>query len=141
MRLPEEPLLSCRFARQFTRWIAESGAALVRTHGGTSLAAIATGPGYDCRGRNGDIGTKLSEHGKGQAVDIASFSLENGTRIEVAEAQNSASKFFTLLRGLRTSACGYFTTVLGPGSNTAHASHFHFDIGKHGKSDNYRICE
>jgi hypothetical protein len=31
--------------------------------------------------------------------------------------------------------------VLGPGSNAAHESHFHFDLGKHGNSGNYRICE
>jgi hypothetical protein len=42
---------------------------------------------------------------------------------------------------LRTTACGYFTTVLGPGSNLAHATHYHFDLGVHGKSGNYRICE
>ena len=42
---------------------------------------------------------------------------------------------------LRISACGYFTTVLGPGANAAHAEHYHFDLGLHGKSGNYRICE
>jgi hypothetical protein len=42
---------------------------------------------------------------------------------------------------LRTSACGYFTTVLGPGADAAHASHYHFDLGVHGKSGNYRICK
>ena len=42
---------------------------------------------------------------------------------------------------LRTSACGYFTTVLGPGSNEAHKNHLHFDLALHGKSDNYRICQ
>jgi hypothetical protein len=45
------------------------------------------------------------------------------------------------LSGLRTSACGYFTTVLGPGSNAAHKNHLHFDLGQHGKSGKYRICE
>jgi Extensin-like protein C-terminus len=45
------------------------------------------------------------------------------------------------LRELRSSACGYFTTVLGPGTNAAHASHFHFDRGSHGKSGTNHICE
>jgi hypothetical protein len=31
--------------------------------------------------------------------------------------------------------------VLGPGTNAAHAEHFHFDVLRHGASDNYRICE
>jgi hypothetical protein len=45
------------------------------------------------------------------------------------------------LKGLRGSACGYFTTVLGPGANEAHKEHFHFDLGQHGKTDNFKICE
>jgi Extensin-like protein C-terminus len=31
--------------------------------------------------------------------------------------------------------------VLGPGANTAHANHYHLDLGVHGTSGNYRICE
>ncbi|MBU2089188.1 MAG: extensin family protein, partial [Alphaproteobacteria bacterium] len=34
----------------------------------------------------------------------------------------------------RDSACRYFNTVLGPEYNTAHADHFHLDLGKS------RIC-
>jgi hypothetical protein len=41
----------------------------------------------------------------------------------------------------RTAACGYFTTVLGPGANAAHASHFHFDLAMRGKNGDHRICE
>jgi len=55
--------------------------------------------------------------------------------------RESASPSFQVLRGLRATACGYFSTVLGPGTNQAHASHFHFDMAVHGKSQNYRICE
>ena len=29
---------------------------------------------------------------------------------------------------IRKGACDYFTTVLGPGSNAAHATHFHLDM-------------
>jgi hypothetical protein len=42
---------------------------------------------------------------------------------------------------MRRAACGWFTTVLGPGADAAHAEHFHFDIARHGNSDFYRICE
>jgi len=28
-----------------------------------------------------------------------------------------------------------------PGSNAAHKNHLHFDLGQHGKSGKYRICE
>jgi|GEM_PF-610011 len=139
--LPDSPVLSCRFARQFVLWLSDTGAALVSTHLDIKLAKVSTGPGYECRGRNGDASAKLSEHASGNAVDITTITTEDGRNIQVSDAGNPASASFKVLRGLRTTACGYFSTVLGPGSNEAHASHFHFDMGMHGKSQNYRICE
>ena len=46
-----------------------------------------------------------------------------------------------VLATLRTAACGWFTTILGPGSDAAHATHWHLDIERHGSSDRYRICQ
>jgi hypothetical protein len=141
IKLPESPLLNCRQALQFSRWLRESAAPILITHFAAPLQKISTGPGYECRGRNGDATAKISEHGRGNAVDITTFTMQNGKILNVADAQSPGASTHTVLRGLRASACGYFTTVLGPGSNAAHASHFHFDIGIHGKSGNYRICE
>ena len=42
---------------------------------------------------------------------------------------------------LRIAACGWFTTILGPGSDEAHHDHLHVDIEQHGSSDRYRICQ
>jgi hypothetical protein len=139
--LPESPLLNCQYALQFSKWLGESAAPIMATQLNTPLEKVSTGPGYDCRGRNGDTGAKLSEHGRGNAVDVTTFSMKDGKVVNVADAPNTTSPSYTVLRGLRASACGYFTTVLGPGSNSAHATHFHFDLGMHGKSANYRICE
>ena len=83
----------------------------------------------------------MSEHAAGDAVDITSFTMAGGTTIQMADAINPASPSYAVLRALRTTACGYFTTVLGPGANAAHKEHFHFDMGIHGKSASYRICE
>jgi hypothetical protein len=141
IRLPEEPLLNCKYALQFSKWLADTAAPISAANSNSSLEKVSTGPGYECRGRNGDTFAKISEHGKGNAVDISTFSMLDGTVIRVADAQNPNSPSREVLRKLRTSACGYFTTVLGPGSNAAHASHFHFDLGTHGKSGTYRICE
>lgn len=141
IKLPEAPLLNCKYAVQFSKWLSESAAPILSAQLNTSLEKVSTGPGYDCRGRNGDMFAKISEHGRGNAVDISTFSMHDGKVINVADAQNPSSSSYTILRGLRTSACGYFTTVLGPGSNAAHAFHFHFDLGIHGKSGIYRICE
>ena len=139
--LPDAPILNCRFARQFALWLSDTGASLVSTQLDVKLAKVSTGPGYECRGRNGDSSAKLSEHAFGDAVDITMITTADGRKIRISDAANSASPSFQALRGLRTTACGYFSTVLGPGSNAAHASHFHLDMAMHGKSRNYRICQ
>jgi hypothetical protein len=133
INLPEAPLLNCKFALQFSKWLSESGAPILSAQAESPIERISTGPGFECRGRNGDGTAKVSEHGYGNAVDISTFRLRNGKTLHVGDS--------TLLPGVRASACGYFTTVLGPGANAAHASHFHFDMGAHGKSGNYRICQ
>ena len=38
---------------------------------------------YACRTRNNRKGARISEHGRGRAVDISAIVLKNGTRLEV----------------------------------------------------------
>lgn len=141
INLPEGPLLNCKFALQFSKWLSESGAPILAAQLGTPLEKISTGPGFECRGRNGDGSAKISEHGFGNAIDITTLRMHGGKVINVLDAIDPNAESYAILHGLRASACGYFTTVLGPGSNVAHEKHFHFDLGVHGKSGNYRICE
>jgi hypothetical protein len=61
---------------------------------------------------------KISEHARGNALDLMRFDLKNKRHVTVEEMPTSPSA--VALTALRTSACGYFTTVLGPGSNAAH---------------------
>jgi hypothetical protein len=139
--LPDKPILNCRFAAKFSAWITEVAEPLVLSKTGSKLIRVSTGSGYECRGRNGDTAAKLSEHGLGNAVDITTLQTAGKRTIQIADAANASSDVADALKGLRTSACGYFTTVLGPGSNEAHAAHLHFDLGRHGRSDAYRICQ
>ncbi len=141
VKLPEGPLLNCKFALQFSKWLSESGAPILAAQMGTPLEKISTGPGFECRGRNGDSSAKISEHGFGNAIDITTLRMHGGKIINVLDAIDPNAESYAILHGLRASACGYFTTVLGPGTNAAHEKHFHFDLGVHGKSENYRICE
>jgi hypothetical protein len=139
--LPGRPTLNCVFARQFLTWLGDVAGPVVAAHEDSSLAALSTGPGFQCRGRNGEASAKLSEHAFGNAIDIDGLVTGSKKRIEIAAVSDPASPAYRVLMALRVSACGYFTTVLGPGANAAHASHYHFDLGIHGKSANYRICE
>ena len=84
---------------------------------------------------------KLSEHAKGNALDIFAFALSDGRRVAVRPADLPVPAVAAFLAAVRATACGYFLTVLGPGSDAAHAEHLHLDLGPHGRSANYRICE
>src|SRR5262245_17759420 len=137
--LPGRPKTLCPFAVKFARWLNEVGAPIVVQPLGSPLAAIQRGSGVVCRNRVGGSVSKISEHARGNALDLMRFDLKNKHSITVEEMPNGGSS--VALSGLRTSACGYFTTVLGPGSNAAHKNHLHFDLGQHSKSGKYRICE
>jgi hypothetical protein len=136
-----KPIFKCNFALKFSSWVADVAVPVVQAQADKPLSGLSTGPGFQCRNRNGDSEGKISEHASGNAVDIDQIVLADKSRIAISQVSNTTDPHYRLLMALRTSACGYFTTVLGPGSNAAHASHYHFDLGAHGKSGNYRICE
>lgn len=140
---PGKPTFRCAFALQFVTWLSNVAAPLVRVFSGSGLATVETGPGYVCRTRNGDASAsaKMSEHAAGNAVDITALGLADKRQIGIAAVANESNRDYRLLMALRRTACGYFTTVLGPGANAAHATHYHLDLGIHGNSGNYRICE
>ncbi len=141
LEFPDQPNLACSYALQFINFIRENAEPAIATQTSSHIAKLYTGPGFVCRGRNGDISSKLSEHAYGNAVDIERIQLANGRVILVKDAISATNGDYAVLTTIRQAACKYFTTVLGPGANEAHASHFHFDLGQHGKSGTYRICE
>ena len=134
---PDGPVLACRFAERFGQWVGELAVPLIRARV-APLSAVRTGPGFECRNRNRASSGKLSAHAVGQAVDIAGFELVTGETVSIAETSDILR--MRVLSTLRTAACGWFTTILGPGSDTAHTTHWHLDIQKHGSTDRYRIC-
>ena len=136
-----EPVLDCRLAERLADWIGNVVEPLARHHLGSGLAAIETGPGYVCRKRNNQATGKLSEHAKGNALDIAAFALSDGRRLAVRPMDQPAPAETAFFTAVRTTACGYFLTVLGPGSDAAHDEHLHLDLGPKTRSPNYRICE
>ncbi|KAF0173043.1 MAG: extensin family protein [Rhodobacteraceae bacterium] len=81
---------------------------------------------YMCRTRNNQKGAKVSEHGRGRAVDIAGFVFSDGKEWTIARDYN------TTIRKAQKAACGIFGTTLGPGSDGYHEDHLHFDIANYG---------
>ena len=41
----------------------------------------------------------------------------------------------------RAGACGYFHTVLGPGSDSYHRTHWHFDLEVRGSQGDGKYCK
>ena len=139
VRLPEEPVVSCQYAERLADWLGRLVAPLIRGRMSADLRAVRTGPGYECRNRNGAAVGKLSEHAIGKAIDISGFELSNGKFISIKPDGDEATR--EVVDSVRTAACGWFTTVLGPGSDAAHTDHLHVDMVLHGTSDRYRICQ
>jgi hypothetical protein len=137
--LPEEPVVSCLFAERLTAWLGHLVAPLIAGRMSADLGAVRTGLGYECRNRNGATNGKLSAHAEGKAIDISGFELSSGKFIPIKPDGDETMR--NVVDTVRTAACGWFTTVLGPGSDAAHTDHLHVDMALHGASDRYRICQ
>lgn len=139
VKLPDTPVVNCAFAMKFSTWVDKRIQDIAQQQAGSAIVAMGTGPGFDCRGRNGDSSSKMSEHAIGDAVDIVYIRLANKEQILVKDALLPESPHFTFLRDMRAAACLDFTTVLGPGANAAHVSHFHIDLEQ--RRGGFRLCE
>lgn len=139
--MPKAMANKCAFALQFTRWLTDVANPLAIHHLGSAIRSVQSGPGFVCRRRNNSPTGKLSEHAFGNAIDISGFTLESGDHFRVNLPDKLSPKESQFFAALRKTSCGYFNTVLGPGSNAAHATHLHLDMQIHGKTGNYKICE
>jgi hypothetical protein len=136
-----KPTMLCSFVRELGDWVRDVAAPLTLAYTGRRLARIESGGAFVCKARYDKPGQIPSEHAKGDAIDIFAFVLADNRSIHVKPEESDSPVERDLVRVLRTTACAYFTTVLGPGTDAAHAEHFHFDTGLHGATPNYRICE
>ncbi|WP_207458883.1 extensin family protein [Azospirillum sp. SYSU D00513] len=88
---------------------------------------------YACRNIYNRASARRSEHATANALDVAAFILEDGTRISVAVDWNGGSPAKrAFLRDVQQGACRFFDVVLGPDYNQAHRDHFHLDMGPFG---------
>ncbi|WP_332712786.1 extensin-like domain-containing protein [Pelagibacterium mangrovi] len=140
--LSGNPVTNCAMATTLADWAEEvdayAGAVLY-----TRIESLSTGPGYQCRLRNGADTGFVSEHALGNAVDITAITLADGSTLSVLEDWNTRPELpaAKLLGFAHSAACGRFTTVLGPEANADHEDHFHFDLGCHGQTCTAQICE
>lgn len=121
--LSQAATLDCATALALKRWIAEG----VRpAFGRDKVVGFQVAAHYICRSRNNIRGAKISEHGRGKAIDISGFVLASGKVLTVV------SNFNKQVRAAHKAACGIFGTTLGPGSDGFHEDHLHLDTASHG---------
>jgi hypothetical protein len=128
VNLSEPAKVTCSVANTFHDWLQNSVQPRAQEAYGERVISIKIAASYACRPRNNVRGAKLSEHGMGNAIDIAGFTLASGREVTVLGdyyGDNESRGFF---RSVRADACGPFHTVLGPGSDVHHKDHLHLDL-------------
>jgi hypothetical protein len=121
--------VNCRTAVALADWTDQHAKPEAVKLMGSRLVKMKTVASYSCRTRNHRKGARISEHGKGNAVDIAGFSFSDGEDISVLKGWHGVGKGY--LNRIWLKACSDFGTVLGPNADKFHRDHFHFDTAKH----------
>jgi hypothetical protein len=120
--------ITCGVANTFNDWLQNAVQPRAQDAYGERVVSVKIAASYACRPRNNVRGAKLSEHGMGNAIDVAGFTLASGREVTVLDdyyGDNESRGFF---RAVRADACGPFHTVLGPGSDAYHKDHLHLDL-------------
>lgn len=129
VRLSRPATINCETALALEQWVAQGVLPAVGNTGG-GVAQLQVVEHYACRNRNHRAGARLSEHAKGNAVDISAIVLKNGAKVDVLTGWRDKNEG-PILRKVHKAACGPFGTVLGPQADRHHRDHFHFDVAKH----------
>lgn len=124
VKFSQPATITCDTAKAAKKWI-ERG--LQPQFGKTPVVQLQIAGSYTCRPRNSIRGNKISEHGKGRALDIGGLVLANGTKINVAGGYYKSKG----MKAAHKAACGIFGTTLGPGSDGHHEDHLHFDVARY----------
>lgn len=118
--------LDCSAAKALRKWVST---AVKPAFGRQKVVKLRVAAHYVCRTRNHKRGAKISEHGKGRAIDISGFILADGTEIDIL--RDYRKRRGAPVRKAHKAACGIFGTTLGPGSDGYHEDHLHFDTARH----------
>ncbi|CAM4086556.1 extensin family protein [Palleronia rufa] len=125
VRLSRPATMDCPTARALNTWVAASVRPALDQVAGLEVAAH-----YTCRTRNNVAGAKVSEHGKGRAVDISGFRMADGSTVTVLDGWTD-SRIGPALRRIHQGACGPFGTVLGPDADRYHQDNLHLDTARY----------
>ncbi|MFN3937404.1 MAG: extensin family protein, partial [Gemmobacter sp.] len=128
VRLSTPATMDCDTANALAAWVRDGVKPAVGRAGG-GVAQLHVAAHYTCRTRNHRPGARLSEHGRGRAIDISAITLADGRVLSVLRDWRGRDGH--ILKAMHKSACGPFTTTLGPGSDGMHEDHLHLDTAQH----------
>jgi hypothetical protein len=120
--------LGCPMTVAFNRWLQEIAQPAAQAWFNEPIVEVRQLSSYSCR-RIGGSGN-MSEHGFGNALDVAGFTFASGRIVTVKHGWRGDPEERGFLRQIHAGACEVFTTVLGPGYDAAHHDHFHFDLAR-----------
>jgi hypothetical protein len=119
--------IDCVTAQALKTWVDTGIVPIIGTTGG-GVKRLEIAASYVCRPRNNQKGAKVSEHGRGRAVDLSGITLKDGRTLTVLHDWKRNAKIMT---AIHRAACGTFGTVLGPKSDRYHHDHFHVDTARY----------
>ena len=131
---PNTPSTTCPTAMAFHLWERDVLEPAAQEVFGSKIARVEHLGAFSCRRLYGRISGPWSEHATANAIDIAGFVLEDGTRISVLRDWPGEGDKARFLRQVRDGACASFATALSPDYNAAHADHFHLDMSPRWRS-------
>jgi hypothetical protein len=128
--IPLQPaaVLRCEMAASVAHWLRDEVDPATATLG-SKLSGLMVAASQQCRPRNRVAGAKISEHGRGNAIDVRGLMLEDGRRVVIGTPEGGKEEAMPLAfrERLKMGACADFTTILGPGSDGYHEQHLHLD--------------
>ncbi len=133
-----EGKMRCEAALALAQWVKESVIPSAAALDNGKIVTINQASTYVCRLRNNASTGRISEHARGNAIDIASFTFENGRTVAIEPRREDPTLTGAFQRAASASACLYFTTVLDPESDAAHETHFHLDVIE--RNGGFRYC-
>jgi len=131
--------LACPLVSALERFVSEAVQPAAARWFGQPVVSIKQISAYSCRGMNDVPGARISEHAFGNALDLAAFTLADGHTISVKDGWRGTPAEQGFLHDVQEAACGLFTTVLAPGSNSYHEDHMHLDLMR--RSGRRSICQ
>lgn len=137
IQFSEPAILNCGMADPLYTWLEDVVQPTAQRSFGESVVSVDVAASYACRPRNNQRGAKMSEHGFGNAIDIAAFTLESGRKVTVEQGWWGSSDERRFLHTVHDRACGEFHTVLGPDSGRAHRDHLHLDLQNRESGSSY----